>query len=315
MIGQELGDALIDAGPGLAAVLLAIAGASLDLADRLAQGALAGDPDRVVGTNTTGDAQKMLDLWAHELMLEALRGASVRHVLSEEADEIATLDPDGVFDVALDPIDGSGSLGLGLPLGTLAAIWPASPDGFRRPGREAVASLYVSYGHSTDLGLTIGKGTAIATLDRASNVFRITHPGATIPPTASTLAYNASNERHWAPGLRHWAEDLRLGRDGPRGRDFNMRWLAAAVGDLHRILLKGGAFLYPADGRPGYAEGKLRLLYEAVPIALLIENAGGFATDGINPILDIVPTSPHAHVPLIFGAREEVSLIRTYLQP
>lgn len=151
----------------------------------------------------------------------------------------------------------------------------------------------------------------IATYD--GDDFRMVAEDVKLKPTASTLAYNASNERHWSPGLKKWAEDVRAGKDGPRGRNFNMRWLAAAVGELHRILLQGGAFLYPADQRDGYRDGRLRLAYEAVPIACLIEAAGGSATDGTSRILDLIPRTPHQNVPLVFGAREEVEMIGKYL--
>ena len=299
--------------PALAAVLLAVADAVPALAERLALGTLAGDPGRVVGRNESGDAQKALDLWAHDLMLDALAMAPVRSVLSEEAEEVVALDARGLFDVAIDPVDGSGSLGLGLPLGLLMAVWPAGQDGFARPGREAVAALYVSFGHSTDLGLAIGQGVTLATLDRKAREFRVTAPAAVMPARGDTIAFNASNERHWAPGLQAYVRELRAGVEGPRGRDANMRWLAAAVGELHRILRQGGAFLYPADARPGYGAGRLRLLYEAVPIALLIEAAGGAASDGQGPILHRTPQGLHEHVPLIFGARDEVALIHRHI--
>ncbi|MEZ5869539.1 MAG: class 1 fructose-bisphosphatase [Defluviimonas denitrificans] len=216
-------------------------------------------------------------------MIAALTQAGVRQVLSEEETEVATLNPGGAFDVAIDPIDGSGSIGIGAPLGLLFSILPAAPEGFLRPGRAAVAAGYASFGHSTDFGWSLGDGVHIATFDRALGGFRVVHEQVRLPPAAKTIAYNASNERHWPEGLKRYALDLRAGKDGPRGRDFNMRWLAAAVGELHRILLLGGLFMYPADRRKGYENGRLRLIYEAVPIAFLIEQAGGRATDGLGP--------------------------------
>lgn len=312
--GPLLAEALEGAPAG--AVIAAIAGALPPLAARLAAGRLHGDPEAIVGTNDSGDKQKALDLAAHDHMIAVLRAAGVRQVLSEEAEAVIHLNEGGEFDVAIDPIDGSGSIGIGAPLGMLFSVLPADQDSFLRPGRTAVAAGYASFGHSVDFGWSTGQGVHVATYDAghdAGTGFRLAREGLRLKPTASTIAYNASNERHWAPGLQDWARDLRAGSDGPRGRDFNMRWLAAAVGELHRILLKGGVFLYPDDARPGYANGRLRLIYECVPIAFLIEQAGGQATDGRGAILDRVPTGLHDFTPLIFGAADEVAAIHSYL--
>ena len=310
--GPLLDDVL--AREGAAAIVAAIARALPPLAARLAAGRLHGDPEAIVGTNDSGDRQKALDVAAHDHMIAALRAAGVRQVLSEEALDIIALNPDGAFDVAIDPIDGSGSIGIGAPLGMLFSILPADPQGFQRTGRAVVAAGYASFGHSVDFGWSTGAGVYVATWDAEAHAFRVSRQNLRLKPQASTIAYNASNERHWAPGLQAWARDLRAGRDGPRGRDFNMRWLAPAVGELHRILLKGGAFLYPADARPGYGDGRLRLIYECVPIAFLIEQAGGRATDGHGPILDRVPRGPHDFTPLFFGASEEIDALHAALQ-
>lgn len=312
--GRPLAEALAGGG-GPAAIVLALAGALPPLAARLAAGRLHGDPEAIVGVNDSGDRQKALDLAAHDHMIAVLRAAGVRQVLSEEAEEVIPLNPDGAFDVAIDPIDGSGSIGIGAPLGMLFSILPAAPEGFLRSGRHVIGAGYASFGHSLDFGYSLGQGVQIATHDAGAGLFRLARENVTLKPQASTLAYNASNERHWPQGLRDWLADIRAGADGPRGRDFNMRWLAAAVGELHRILLKGGAFLYPADARPGYANGRLRLIYEGVPIAFLIEQAGGAASDGIGPILDRLPGGLHDFTPLIFGATDEVATILGHLAP
>lgn len=298
---------------GPADIIRALARALPALADRLAAGLLPGDPAALVGDNTTGDAQKALDLGAHHHMLDALRGLDVRLVLSEEAEEIAELDPAGAWDVAMDPIDGSGSIGIGAPLGMLFSILPAAPEGFMRTGRAIVAAGYASFGHSLDFGFSLGDGVTTATYDRDADTFRIAHERVTLSPVAKVIAYNASNERHWPRGLQTYIRDLLAGKEGPRGRDFNMRWLAAAVGELHRILLKGGAFMYPADRRKGKENGHLRLIYEAAPIAFLMEQAGGAAHDGRVPILDILPDHPHQKTPLFFGATEELELLLGHL--
>ena len=298
---------------GPAAIVAAIAKGCPPLAARLAAGRLPGDPAELVGNNESGDAQKALDVGAHLHMLEALKGSGIRLVLSEEAEEIVTLDENGQWDIAIDPIDGSGSIGIGAPLGLLFAIFPAAPEGFLRTGRSVVAAGYVSFGHSIDLGWSLGQGVHIATFDAEAGTFRLARENVKLKSEAKTLAYNASNERNWHPGLKKWVEDIRLGKEGPRGRDFNMRWLGAAVGDLHRIVLQGGVFLYPADRRKGYEQGRLRTLYEAFPMAFIIEQAGGMATDGVNPVLDRMPKDHHEHCPLVFGASEEVALIARYL--
>ena len=300
-------------GDGPAAIVRAIAEAQPAVAARLAAGRLHGDPTEIVGVNDSGDRQKALDVGAHHHMIAVLRAAGVRQVLSEEAEAVIDLNPGGAWDVAMDPIDGSGSIGIGAPLGMLFSILPAAPEGFLRTGESVVAAGYASFGHSMDFGWSLGEGTHLAGWDAEAGEFRMMRENVTLSPHASTIAYNASNERHWAPGLQRWAADLRAGRDGPRGRDVNMRWLAAAVGELHRILLQGGAFLYPADRRPGYEQGKLRLAYEAMPIGFLVEQAGGLASDGTQSIRYRKPLTLHDMTPLIFGAKDEVETILGYL--
>jgi fructose-1,6-bisphosphatase I len=308
-----LDDLLLSRGGGPAGIVAAIARAVVPLADRLAAGRLNGDPDAIVGINESGDRQKALDVAAHEHMLAALRGAGVARVLSEEAEEIVELDRNGEWIVAIDPIDGSGSIGIGAPLGTLFAVMPATSDGFLCTGRSIVAAGYASFGHSVDFGFSLGDGVSVATLDRSAGGFRLARENIRLASTTGSIAYNASNERHWPEQLRAYIRDLIAGEEGSRGCEFNMRWLAAAVGELHRILLQGGVFLYPGDRRAGYEFGRLRLVYEAAPIAFLIEQAGGLATDGRTAILDRLPASLHEHTPLVFGAADEVRTIGRYL--
>ena len=301
-----------EAQQALATLLAALAEGSIPLAARLAQGHLSGDPTAMVGTNESGDKQKALDMGAHDHFIALLRGMSVARVLSEEAEDVIELDPAGLFDIAMDPIDGSGSIGIGAPLGALFAIFPAGKS-FLRPGRDMIAAAYVSFGHSVDFGFSTGNGVAIATLDPVTDTFHVDTPDVRLREKTSTIAFNASNRKLWSPGLQAYVLDMLDGADGPRGRDFNMRWIAAAVGDLHRILRRGGVFMYPADTRPGYQTGFLRLAYEAFPIAYLVEQAGGAATDGQRAILDLTPAHPHDRVPLIFGSRDEVATIGDYI--
>lgn len=309
--GRLLSDVLTGDGP--AAIVHAIARAQPPLMERLAAGRLHGDPTEIVGVNDSGDRQKALDVGAHHHMIAVLREAGVRQVLSEEAEAVIPLNPDGAWDVAMDPIDGSGSIGIGAPLGMLFSIMPAAPQGFLCTGEAVVAAGYASFGHSMDFGWSLGDGTHIAGWDAEAGEFRMVRENVTLKPAASTIAYNASNERHWDAGLQAWVADLRAGKDGPLGKNYNMRWLAAAVGELHRILLNGGAFLYPADRRPGYENGRLRLVYEAMPIAFLVEQAGGLASDGAQPIRYRKPLAVHDMTPLIFGAKDEVETILGYL--
>lgn len=296
----------------LAKVVRTFARAAIPLAARLGQGRLPGDPTAIVGTNESGDKQKALDMAAHDYLIEALRDVSVARVLSEESEQVIELDPNGLFDVAMDPIDGSGSIGIGAPLGALFCVFPAG-ESFLRPGRDVIAAGYVSFGHSVDMGFSMGQGVAIATLDQASGLFYVDDQDVSIKEETSVVAFNASNIRRWTPPLQYYAEDLLRGPEGARKREFNMRWIAAAVGDVHRVLRSGGMFLYPADRRPGYEEGYLRLAYEAFPIAYLMEQSGGAASDGFTPILDLVPAHLHDRVPLFFGSKGEVAVLESYL--
>ncbi|OAP38513.1 fructose 1,6-bisphosphatase [Sinorhizobium glycinis] len=284
------------------------------LSERIATGSLEGDPARLVGSNSDGDAQKAIDVASHALFVEILEQAGAGRILSEEADEPVVFKGSG-FGVAIDPIDGSGNLGLGAPVGTLFSIIPftETEDPFLTSGRRQVAAGYVSFGNTIDLGFSVGDGMLLATMHPQTGEFLIVRRQVRIPPDTSELAFNASVHRHLPSGLSLYVQDCLGGREGPRGRDFNMRWLGSAVGELHRIVLRGGVFFYAADKRPGYQNGRLRLVYEANPIAFLMEQAGGRATDGISAILDRVPTSHHCRTPLVFGSATEVELIASYL--
>ena len=300
-----------DQSADLLSLIDAITQAAVPLGRRLALGHLPGNPARIVGENDSGDRQKALDMGAHWHLLSAISGCSVRNVLSEEAEEVVTISEQGRFDLAIDPIDGSGSIGIGAPLGMLFAIFPAGAS-FLRSGRDIVSAGYVSFGHSTDLGVSVGHGLSLATLDTNSNRFRLTEASVALPRDTSMVAYNASNIRYLPTALQVYLGDVIAGKDGRIGKNYNMRWLAAAVGELHRIVNQGGIFMYPSDSRPGFGNGHLRLIYEAFPIAWLIEQAGGKATDGEEPILDKLPESLHQKTPLLFGSAEEVTRIAGY---
>ncbi|PDT12239.1 class 1 fructose-bisphosphatase [Rhizobium sp. J15] len=298
----------------VAALINGVLDAACLLSERIAAGSLDGDPARLVGSNSDGDAQKAIDVASHELFVEILERAGAAWVLSEEADAPLVFKGQH-FAVAIDPIDGSGNVGLGTPVGTIFSIIPFSQgeDPFLAPGKRQAAAGYVSFGNTVDLGFSVGEGVLLATMHPQTGEFLIVKRQVQIPRDTSELAYNASNHRHLQPGLSLYLHDCLAGKEGARGRDFNMRWLGSAVGELHRILLRGGVFFYAGDKRPGYENGRLRLVYEANPIAFLMKQSGGRATDGASAILDKVPTSHHCRTPLVFGSATEVDLIASYL--
>ena len=297
----------------IAATLAALAQATVKIAALVRLGPLAGALGAETGgANSDGDAQKKLDVMANDAILQALQQAPVAWFASEEEDEILTLTPGGAAAVAADPLDGSSNIDSNTSIGTIFSVYPASAAGatasFFRPGAEQVAAGYAIYGPHTALVLTLGEGVVSFVLD-PSGCYRRTDARIAIPATTREYAINASNYRYWREPVRAFVDDLIAGAEGPRGKDFNMRWLASLVGETHRIMLRGGVFLYPADKRPGYARGRLRLLYEAAPIAFLVEQAGGGATDGQTRILDRIPRELHERTPLVFGSADKVARV------
>lgn len=287
---------------------------SRDLARIIARGPLGGGLGAEVGENTDGDNQTALDLMADEAFAEALSGVPVRYYASEERDEVVTLNPKGKFALAIDPLDGSSNIEVNVSIGTIFSIYDAldTPEqSFLRPTDEQCAAGYFIYGPQTLLVVTFGKGTVSFVLDPDRSVF-VLSKAPEIPAETSEFAINASNHRHWDPSLRAYIDDCLAGETGPRGKRFNMRWIASLVAETHRILSRGGIFLYPSDSRGGYERGRLRLLYEGAPIAFVIEQAGGHATDGYSRILGQTPASLHARAPLVFGSAEEVDRVAAY---
>jgi fructose-1,6-bisphosphatase I len=303
----------------VAATILALAGACMTIARVVGEGPLAGDlAAQTSDDGGSGDAQKELDVRADNAIRAALRHAPVAVFGSEEAETAEVLDPDAPLAVAVDPLDGSSNIDTNVAIGTIFSILPAlhgvdADASFLQKGREQLAAGYVLYGPHTAMVLTIGDGTVQFVLDRDAHQFVLTERRMAVPTVAREFAINMSNHRHWDERLRLYVDDLLAGKDGPRDADYNMRWLAAMVAEAHRILIRGGIYLYPGDSRKGYAEGRLRLIYEANPIAFLMEQAGGSATDGTMPILDIMPKRLHQRIPLMFGSREKVSRVSKYL--
>ena len=300
----------------VAATVRALAAAGIRIADLVARGDLDGPLSEVVGATPEGDAQKRIDVLTDDVVTEELRRSPVAVIGSEERDDPVVLDPTAPLAVAIDPLDGSGNVEVGAPIGTIFSVLPATADAvdtFTQPGERQLAAGYVLFGAATTLVMTVRDGTDVYVLDRERGEFVRTVRAVRMPQTAKVFAVNVSNRRHWPDAVQAYVDDLLDGSEGPRGRDYNMRWLAAVVAEVHRIVLQGGIYLYPGDARPGYEEGRLRLVYEANPIALLMEEAGGAATDGRTRILELVPRELHQRTPLVFGSVDKVELVARYL--
>jgi fructose-1,6-bisphosphatase I len=317
-IGAEL-DAFLDANvpPSLARVLHAIAGGSLAVAYRIRRGVLDGAMDAEVGPAHDGVAQTALDVFADGAFANWLKRAGVRAMLSEERQDPVVLDPEGALLVAIDPLDGSNNIDANGSMGTFFSVLDAPSDSFRpsqflQRGAKQRAAGFVLYGPHVDFVFTCGSGVQMAVLEPDANRFRMTRIAMRIPAETREFAINASNFRHWPGPVRAYIDDCLEGEEGPRGRNFNMRWTGAAAAEAYRILVRGGIYLYPEDSRPGYERGRLRLLYEASPIAVLIEQAGGAAIDGFDRVLDLTPASLHARTPLIFGSKHKVERVARY---
>ena len=255
--------------------------------------------------NADGDVQKALDVLADEIILAAVRSAGAAAYMSEERDEAIPLAPEGRVIVASDPLDGSSNIGVNVSIGTIFSILPARRGGLLS-GHEQLAAGFFVYGPQTTLLLTLGKGVA-SFLMREDGGFTLIEDGVAIPEQTAEFAINSGNQRHWHPPVQRYVADCVAGADGRRGRNFGLRWVGSLVADAWRIFSRGGVFLYPADSRDGYGEGRLRLVYEAAPMAFLAEQAGGRASDGGRDILDIVPATVHQRVPLVFGSADEVA--------
>jgi fructose-1,6-bisphosphatase I len=303
-----------------AVVLRAIAAAGVEMSCLIGLGRLGGQLGASLGSmNTDGDVQKELDVVANEIFVNTFRQAPVAAVLSEEMKEPLTLDPKGPVAIAMDPLDGSSNIDTNVSIGTIFSILPALADAgggeahFLQPGRKQIAAGFVIYGPQTSIVFVLGGGaTQIFTLDHRDGKFYLALAAPVIGRECSEYAINASNHHHWEPPVRAFIEDCEQGVEGPLKRNFNMRWTGSLVADAYRIVTRGGVFLYPGDERAGYGQGRLRLLYEANPVALVIERAQGSATDCLRPILDIMPSDIHAKVPFVFGSSDCVALISRY---
>lgn len=307
--------------PDLIQVIETIIDASKEIAFRVRQGALAGVLGSTQDENIQGETQKHLDIISNQLLKDLLLAcAPVAALASEEEDTVVAANPAGKYVVAFDPLDGSSNIDINGQIGTIFSIYRVldliphhSELQFHQQGTQQVCAGYVLYGPSTLLAITTGKSTRCFTLDSTQGNFLLTADNIQVAQDTQEFAINMSNSRFWNEDMRCYIRDLTLGETGPRQKRYNMRWNAAMVGDVHRVLTRGGIFLYPSDNRNAKQPAKLRLLYEANPMAMLIENAGGKAWSEQQRILDIQPQQLHERVAVILGSANEVDGCLGYL--
>ena len=306
--------------PELRLLLEVVARACKSISHAVNKGALGGVLGSAHSENVQGEVQKKLDIIANEVLIEANEwGGHLAAMASEEMDSIYLVPnryPQGEYLLLFDPLDGSSNIDVNVSIGTILSVLKktegsagVSEADFLQQGSAQVAAGYCVYGPQTTLVLTVGDGVAMFTLDREQGSFVLTQEDVQIPADTQEFAINMSNMRHWAPPVKQYIEDCLAGKAGVRGKDFNMRWVASMVADVHRILTRGGVFMYPWDQREPNKPGKLRLMYEANPMAWLVEQAGGAATNGQQRIMDIQPTELHQRVSVFLGSKNEVARI------
>ena len=304
-------------------LILAVAQACKAIARAVAHGALTGVADRLDVVNIQGEDQKALDVIANETFIRATEWEGVLcGMASEEMEHPLAISPEfprGKYLLVFDPLDGSSNIEVNVSVGSIFSVLRAPDLGadpveadFLQQGTEQVAAGYAIYGPSTMLVLTVGNGVVGFTLEPELGEFLLTHPGITVPETTSEFAINSSNSRFWEAPVKRYVEECMAGASGPRGKDFNMRWIASLVAECHRILMRGGVFLYPRDRKDPLRNGRLRLLYEANPIGMIIEQAGGRASTGETPVLEAAATSLHQRIGFVFGSRCEVEIVEDY---
>ena len=304
-------------------LLEVVARACKSISHAVNKGALGGVLGSADSENVQGEVQKKLDIIANEVLLEANEwGGHLAAMASEEMDSIYLVPnryPQGEYLLLFDPLDGSSNIDVNVSIGTIFSVLKktegeqgVTEQDFLQPGKQQVAAGYCVYGPQTTLVLTVGDGVAMFTLDREQGSFVLTQENVHVPADTQEFAINMSNMRHWDEPVRRYIDECLQGKDGPRGKDFNMRWIASMVADVHRILTRGGVFMYPWDKREPHKPGKLRLLYEANPMSWLIEQAGGASTNGKERILDLQPGQLHERVSVILGSKNEVERVTQY---
>jgi fructose-1,6-bisphosphatase I len=307
--------------PELRLLIEVVARACKAISHAVSKGPLAGIGDVVGLQNVQGEAQKKLDVIANEVLVEANEwGGQLAAMVSEEMAEpyqIPNRYPKGEFLLLMDPLDGSSNLDVNISVGTIFSVLRC-PEGckesdeqaFLQVGSKQVAAGFAVYGAATVLVLTVGNGVVGFTLDRELSSFVLTQERITIPEETQEFAINASNARNWEPPIKRYIDECLAGKSGPRGKDFNMRWVASMVADVYRIICRGGVFLYPKDAK--HKEGRLRLMYEANPMSMIVEQAGGAATDGRQRILDVQPKALHQRIGVVLGSKKEVERVTRY---
>jgi fructose-1,6-bisphosphatase I len=325
LIERQRGKNLINA--DLRLLIETIARACKAISTRVNKGALADGLGSADSRNVQGEVQKKLDVLSNEILLQANEwGGNLAALVSEEMEDprpIPTHYPRGEYLLLFDPLDGSSNIDVNISVGTIFSVLrcPKNPDGsiceateqaFLQPGRAQVAAGFAVYGPTTVLVLTVGDGVYGFTLDRETYTFVMTHENIRIPEDTQEFAINASNARRWEAPVKRYIDECLAGKEGPRGKDFNMRWVASMVADVFRVLSRGGLFMYPRDAKN--KEGRLRLMYEANPMAFIVEQAGGAATDGLNRILDIQPKRLHQRIAVVLGSKNEVEKVASYHQ-
>jgi fructose-1,6-bisphosphatase I len=309
--------------PPLRLLLETVARACKRIAISVNKGALGDVLGSAHTENVQGEVQKKLDVIANEVLIEAnVWGGHLAAMASEEMDTISVVPdryPQGEYLLLFDPLDGSSNIDVNVSIGTIFSVLRkvnnnrgVSEEDFLQPGKQQAAAGYCVYGPQTTLVLTVGDGVAMFTLDREMGSWVLTADQVQVPADTKEFAINMSNMRHWASPVKRYIDECLAGKEGPRGKDFNMRWVASMVADVHRILTRGGIFMYPWDKREPDKPGKLRLLYEANPMSFLIEQAGGAATNGTQRILDIVPGKLHERVSVALGSKNEVERVTAY---
>ncbi len=318
---QQLTD--IPGASDLGALLVDVAAAVKAISAMTAKGALGAYPgEHGGGKNVQGETQHQLDVLAHEVIIRSCEwGGLLAGMVSEELEHPYPVPVEyarGPYLLVFDPLDGSSNTDVNVSVGTIFSVLrhdetelPGVADYLQR-GEQQVAAGYAIYGPATMLVISAGKGTHGFTLDREIGNFILTHPNLQIPADSSEFAINTSNARFWEPPVHRYVTECQAGKSGIRGRDFNMRWIASLVAEVHRILMRGGVFMYPRDSKDKSKPGRLRLLYEANPISLLVEQAGGRATTGNQRLMEVKPESLHQRVALILGSRNEVERIERY---
>jgi fructose-1,6-bisphosphatase I len=320
LIEQQRGPAQL--APQLRLLIEIVARACKRIAISVNKGAL-GDVLGTAGSeNVQGEVQKKLDIIANEVLIEANEwGGHLAAMASEEMDEIYVVPnryPQGEYLLMFDPLDGSSNIDVNVSIGTIFSVLKhadgtaVDTSSFLQPGTDQVAAGYCVYGPQTTLVLTVGTGVVMFTLDREQGSWVLTDSDVKIPEDTKEFAINMSNMRHWADPVKRYIDECLAGKEGPRGKDFNMRWIASMVADVHRILTRGGVFMYPWDKREPNKPGKLRLMYEANPMSFLVEQAGGAATNGTQRIMELKPTQLHERVSVILGSKNEVDRVTAY---